>query len=162
MFLIFREILGLTKEVITVKLFSPCHHFKVNRISILSCLPYFFQHSFIIAPPRCISCGRPWVACMSRRDQHGTFFVFLGKRKRAIASPPTSSFTPPSSEGLYGTYFLVLTPHYSKLTICPQAFVIPVLPKTESINSTYFINKWACWRQVFMKKGILMVTFRPN
>lgn len=96
---------------------------------------------------------------MSRRDQLGTF---LGKGKRAIAPPPTISFTLLSSKRLYGTYFLALTPHYSKLPIWPQAFVIPVLPKAESTNITYFINKWALWQQVFMKKGISMGTFRPN
>lgn len=51
---------------------------------------------------------------MSRRDQLGTF---LGKGKRAIAPPPTISFTLLSSKRLYGTYFLALTPHYSKLPI---------------------------------------------
>lgn len=65
---------------------------------------------------------------------------FLAKRKGAIAPPPTASLTPLTSEGLYGTHFLTLTPHYSSLTVWPQAFVIPYpkqktqTPLTSSTN----------------------------
>lgn len=118
--------------------FDSFHPTVTDRVWFQHPLVVFFSlPRFIIAPPRCIKAADLLEVCFHK--YRGTVGHFLGKRKEAIAPPTTT--TPLTGEGLYGTHFLTLTPHYSTITIWPGAFVIPVLPKTENTNLTYFINK---------------------
>lgn len=83
--------------------------------------------------------------------------TFVAKRKEAFV-PPTPLRLHPLQWGTMVPISLTLTPHYSALAIRPQALVMPVSPKTQCTNITYFISKW--WRAFIKLK--LMDMSRPD